>query len=92
MAHHTGKPRKGVPRLARRRNGEEAEGQPSHTGRTVLSQMAGLTNDLSQYIIRNAGNAQVRSSEIKRLFVSEWSKLENCSLHSVPAIQNAEDL
>ena len=36
-----------------------------------------LTNSLSQYIIKNATFAQVRSSKIKQLFVSGWCKFEN---------------
>ena len=85
--------------LSRERSGIEPDrsqiaegGEPSHTGRTVLSQVAGLTNDLLQYIIRNAWNAQVRSSKIKWMFVSRWCKFEKLFLHTVPAIQNAEDL
>ena len=90
-AHQLMKPRKEEPRLARRRNGEESKERPSHKGRTVLGQMAGVTNDLSQHAIKNDRNARVRCSKIKRMFVSGWCKLENWFLHSVPAIQNAAD-
>ena len=41
------------PRLARRRKSGEAKGRPSHIGRSILSQMAGLRDDLLQHIVRN---------------------------------------
>ena len=62
------------PRLSRRRNGEEAKGRPSHSGRAILSRNSGLTINLSQ---KNATFAHVRSSKIKQLFVSGWCKFEN---------------
>ena len=91
-AHRKGKPRKKGPRPARERKGGEAKGRPSHIGLTILSRKAGLTNNLSWYIVRNARFAQVRSSKNKQLFVSGWCKFEHRFSHPFPAIQNAEDL
>ena len=45
------------------------QGRQSHMGRTILSQMAGLTRDLSQYIIKNARHAQVRDQTDVRVRV-----------------------
>ena len=92
MVHHTGKPRKGWLRFARRRNGEEAKGRPSHIGRTVLSQMAAVTDDLSQYIIRNAVKAQVRSSKIKRMFVSGVVGVKRRDNEKIISISFAENV
>ena len=41
---------------------------------------------------QNVRFAQVRSSKIKQMFMSGWSKFENRFFHAVPSIQNAEDL
>ena len=87
MVHHTGKPQEEEPRLARRRNGEEAKGQPPHMGRAILILLTGLQNDLSQNIIGNDRNTTIRSSKIKQLFVSKRSKFENWLSLTVPAIR-----
>ena len=46
-AHLKGKPREEGPRSARRQKGEEAKRRPSHIGRAILRQTAGLSKVLS---------------------------------------------
>ena len=91
-AHRKGIPRKKGPRPARRRESGEAKGRPSHIGRTVLSQLAGLRDDLLQHVVRNTRNMQVRSSESKHLSVSKWGKFKHWFSHAVPSILNDENL
>ena len=82
IIHQRGKPRKKLgldPPSGEK--GEEAKGRLSHIGRAILSQLAGLRDDLLQYIIRNTKNPQIRSSKVKQLSVSKWSKLEHLISH-----------
>ena len=84
--HRKGKARKRGLRPARRREGGEAKGRPSHIGR------AGSRDNPLQ-CIKNTRNTQTRCSESKHLYVSNWSKFEHWVSHAVSSsILGAENL
>ena len=70
-AHRKGKPRKmcfDFPGSGKRSG---VEGATVTHGRTVLSQVAGLLDDLLQHVVRNARNTQLQRSTIQKLSASK---------------------
>ena len=84
--HRNGKPRKKVPRPARRSKIGEAKGRPSHIGR------AGLRDDQLQHSTGNTRNTQVRCNKGKQLPTSKKGKFEHWFSNTVSSILHAKNL
>ena len=62
------------PRLANRRNGEEAKERASHIRRAILGHSTCFTCSLLQNVLRHLRHRHTRRNDAKQLFVSNWSK------------------
>ena len=63
-----------MPRPTKGRNGEEAKERTSHIGCVILSQIAGLRDDLLQHSIRNTKNSRSGAAKSNTCSFPKWNK------------------